>query len=89
MTPNNPVWINRLDGHMALANTAAMQAAKVGDDVKDVAGGEIVRDNAGRPTGVFKDNAMSLIDRAQPDPTLAAASSTRPWPRWISWRPAA
>jgi predicted amidohydrolase YtcJ len=64
------VWINRLDGHMSLANTAAMRAAKVGDDVKDVSGGEIVRDNAGRPTGVFKDNAMSLINRAEPDPTM-------------------
>lgn len=67
VTPNNPVWINRLDGHMSLANTAAMRAAKVGDDVKDVEGGEIVRDAAGRPTGIFKDNAMVVIDRAQPD----------------------
>lgn len=70
VTPDNPVWINRLDGHMSLANTAAMRAAKVEDDVKDVPGGEIVRDDKGRPTGIFKDNAMSLIDRAQPDPTL-------------------
>jgi predicted amidohydrolase YtcJ len=70
VTPKNPVWINRLDGHMALANTAAMQAAKVGEDVKDIPGGEIVRDQAGRPTGVLKDNAMSLIDRAQPDAAL-------------------
>lgn len=70
VTPDNPVWITRLDGHMALANTAAMRAAKVGDDVKDVPGGEIVRDKAGRPTGMFKDNALTLIERAQPDPTL-------------------
>ena len=70
VTPDNPVWINRLDGHMALANTAAMRAAHVADDVKDVPGGEIVRDGAGQPTGVFKDNALSLIDRAQPDPTM-------------------
>jgi predicted amidohydrolase YtcJ len=70
VTPNNPVWINRLDGHMSLANTAAMNAAKIGDDVKDVDGGEIVRDAAGRPTGIFKDNAMGPIDRAQPDSTM-------------------
>ncbi len=70
VTPDNPVWINRLDGHMSLANTAAMRAAKIGDDVQAVPGGEIVRDKAGRPTGVFKDNAMSLVDRAQPDFTL-------------------
>ena len=59
VTPDNPVWINRLDGHMSLANSAALRAAKVADDVKDVPGGEIVRDKNGRPTGVFKDNAMS------------------------------
>lgn len=70
VTPDNPVWINRLDGHMALANSAAMAAAKVSDDVANVTGGEIVRDAAGRPTGVFKDNALSIIDRVQPDPTM-------------------
>lgn len=70
VTPDNPVWINRLDGHMSLANTAAMRAAKVTDDVKDVPGGEIVRDAAGRPTGMFKDNALGLVDRAVPDPSM-------------------
>ena len=44
VTPNNPVWIHRVDGHMALANTAAMEEAGVEDDVKNVEGGEIVRD---------------------------------------------
>ena len=61
-TPNHPVWVNRLDGHMALANTAALNAAGVRDDVKDVGGGEIVRDANGRPTGLLKDNAMSLVE---------------------------
>ncbi|MBX3426499.1 MAG: amidohydrolase [Pirellulales bacterium] len=70
VAPDHPVWIARLDGHMALANTAAMRAAGVGDDVADVPGGEIVRNAAGRPTGVFKDNAMGLIARAVPDPTM-------------------
>jgi predicted amidohydrolase YtcJ len=70
VTPNTPVWMPRLDGHMALANTAAMKAAGIGDDVKDVPGGEIARDASGRPTGVFKDNAMALIDRVQPQPSL-------------------
>jgi predicted amidohydrolase YtcJ len=71
-TPNNPVWINRLDGHMALANSAALKAANVADEVADVAGGEIVRDAQGRPTGVLKDNAMSLVDGAVPADSLAA-----------------
>ena len=48
VTPNHPVWINRLDGHMALANSAALKAAGVTRATKDVAGGEIVRSSAGR-----------------------------------------
>src|SRR6266480_1023698 len=71
ITPNNPVWINRLDGHMAHANTAAMRAAKVPPSGGDVAGGTIVRDGSGAPTGIFKDNAQELIDPAVPDPTAA------------------
>ena len=71
VTPDTPVWISRLDGHMALANSAAMRAAGISDDVKDVAGGEIVRDATGRPTGLLKDNAMSLIERAAPPTSLA------------------
>ena len=67
----HPVWINRLDGHMALANSAAMRAAGVGDDVKDVDGGEIVRDAAGRPPASSKTTRWALIDRAVPEPTLA------------------
>jgi hypothetical protein len=66
VTPNNPVWINRLDGHMSLANSAALKAAGVTRDVKEVSGGTIVRDAAGEPTGVFKDNAMGVVDRAVP-----------------------
>jgi len=70
-TPDNPVWINRLDGHMGLANSAAMRAANIDEQTADVAGGEITRDESGRPLGVFKDNAMSLVSRAAPGPTLA------------------
>ncbi len=69
VTPNNPVWINRLDGHMALANTAALRAAKVPMTGGDIDGGTIMRDAAGSPAGVFKDNAQYLVDRAVPDPT--------------------
>jgi predicted amidohydrolase YtcJ len=69
VTPNNPVWINRLDGHMALANTAAMRAAKVPMSGGDIDGGTITRDASGQPSGIFKDNAQELIDPAVPDPT--------------------
>lgn len=69
VTPDNPVFIDRLDGHMALANSLAMRLAKVDRDTKDVEGGEIVRDAAGNPTGVLKDAAMNYVNRVIPDPT--------------------
>jgi predicted amidohydrolase YtcJ len=69
VTKDHPVWVTRLDGHMSLANTAAMTAAGVseadGIRVRDVDGGAIVR-NKGRITGVFKDNATSYIEHAIP-----------------------
>jgi len=69
-TPDNPVFINRLDGHMALANSLAMKMGGVNKDTKDVAGGLIVRDAGGNPAGVFKDAAMGYIEKVIPDPTF-------------------
>ena len=66
VTPDNPVWINRLDGHMSLANTPALRAAGVSRGVPETQGGEIVRDAAGELTGVFKDNAMDLVGARLP-----------------------
>jgi hypothetical protein len=78
--PENPVWLNRVDGHMSLANSLALAAAKVDKNTPDVAGGALVRDASGEPTGILKDNATSLVDRAMPassaetmDRALAAA----------------
>ena len=68
VTPNNPVWVNRLDGHMALANSAALRAAKVTAATRAVTGGTIVRGANGEPTGVLKDNAMSVVDAVMPSP---------------------
>jgi len=73
VTPDNPVWVNRLDGHMGLANSLALTAAKVTKDTPDPAGGRIVREANGDPTGVLKDNAQGLIDEAIPDPPPALA----------------
>ncbi len=73
VTPDHPVWVNRLDGHMALANGAALRAAGVTRSTADVDGGTIVRDAAGEPTGVLKDNAMGLVDRVVPDAPPALA----------------
>jgi len=68
-TPDNPVWINRLDGHMALANSAALRAAGVDASTSDIAGGTIVRDETGAPTGILKDNAQPLVGNVVPKPT--------------------
>ncbi len=65
-TPSHPVWVRRLDGHMSLANGAALAAAGVTRATPDVDGGTIVRDEHGDPTGIFKDNAESLVARAIP-----------------------
>jgi predicted amidohydrolase YtcJ len=66
LTPDNPVWVFRLDGHMALGNSLALAAAGVDADSPDIPGGEIVRDADGRPTGLLKDNAMNPVYAAVP-----------------------
>jgi hypothetical protein len=68
VTPDNPVWVNRLDGHMALANSLALELAGVDAATPDLGGGEIMRDAAGDPTGILKDNAMTLVEHAVPEP---------------------
>lgn len=82
VTPRNPVWIARLDGHMALANSLALSAGKVTRATNEVEGGTIVRDAAGEPTGILKDNAQSYVNSAAPatsaemnDRALVAAMS--------------
>lgn len=69
--PNNPVMLERVDGHALLANARAMQAAGITSATKDPEGGRIVRDANGNPTGVFIDNAKGLVERVIPDPTPA------------------
>ncbi len=69
VTPNNPVFVNRLDGHEALANAAALRAAGITAATPTPAGGEILRDARGAPTGIFKDRAMDLVWHAAPDPS--------------------
>jgi len=71
VTPNNPVWIYRLDGHMGLANSVAMELAGIDADTAEIEGGAIVRDEDGKLTGVFKDNAMALLAKAIPTPSDA------------------
>ncbi|HED54607.1 MAG TPA: amidohydrolase [Phycisphaerales bacterium] len=64
--PDNPVWLSRVDGHAALANARALEQAEISAGTAAPAGGEIIRDEQGHPTGVFIDNATALFDRVIP-----------------------
>ena len=65
-TPDTPVFVNRLDGHMALANSLALKLAGVTRATVDPPGGVIVRDKWGEPTGVLKDAAQSFVWKVVP-----------------------
>lgn len=64
-----PVWLARIDGHAGWANSKAMEMAGVTAETKDPEGGKIIRDENGEPTGVFVDEAESLIESEIPEPT--------------------
>lgn len=86
-TPNNPVLLERIDGHALLVNSAAMKAAGITAATRDPAGGRIERTASGEPTGVFVDNAMALVQRVVPplshdemrSATLAAIAESNRW----------
>ena len=72
--PDRPVWLSRVDGHAGWANSAAIRAVRrdlSGDWQPD--GGRIDRDAAGKPTGLFIDNAMLLVEQARPAMSEATA----------------
>lgn len=64
-TPENPVLLTHASGHMGLANAKAMQLAGVDRQTPDPSGGQILRDEAGHPIGVFRETAMGLIAAAR------------------------
>ena len=75
VTADHPVFVTRLDWHMALANTRALELAGIGPDTGQPEGGEIVRDSTQRLTGVLKDEAMPLVYAVVPEPTDAQRDS--------------
>jgi predicted amidohydrolase YtcJ len=66
---DRPVMLRRIDGHAAWVNSRALAAAGITRATKDPAGGKIIRDAKGEPTGVFVDNAMDLVDAVMPSPS--------------------
>jgi predicted amidohydrolase YtcJ len=65
-TASVPVFVNRYDGHMSLANSVALRLAGIAAKTPDPPGGEIVRDAHGNPTGILKDGAMGLVSKIIP-----------------------
>ncbi|HEX7051071.1 MAG TPA: amidohydrolase [Longimicrobiales bacterium] len=72
VTPGHPVFVSRLDAHMALANGLALELAGITRETPDPPGGTIVRDpETGEPTGILKDAAMARVARIIPEPDAA------------------
>ncbi|MEW6061859.1 MAG: amidohydrolase, partial [Bacteroidota bacterium] len=71
VSPNNPVILSRIDGHAIWVNTRAMNIASMQTDLNaNVEGGKILRDTFGKPTGIFIDNAETVIRNVVPEYTL-------------------
>lgn len=68
---DHPVLLDRIDGHSIWVNSRVLALAKVSETTPDPEGGRILRDPAGKPTGMLIDNAMALVDAIRPKPTHA------------------
>jgi predicted amidohydrolase YtcJ len=71
ISPNNPVFLRRADGHGAVANSAALKIAGINRNTPNPFGGEISKDKAGEPNGMLLDNAQGLMTRHIPQTTAA------------------
>jgi len=69
VTTDHPVFLQRTDGHIAVANTRAMQLASVTLASKDPTGGKIDRDETGQPTGILRESAKDAVTAVIPLPT--------------------
>jgi len=70
VSENTPVFVSRIDGHMGLANSKALELAGITKNTPDPDGGLIERDEKGNLTGILKDNAMDLVYKIIPLPTI-------------------
>jgi predicted amidohydrolase YtcJ len=68
-SPQNPVYLRRVDGHTGWASSRALQLARIDSKTPDPPGGEIVRDSRGAPTGILKEKAQDLVARIVPPPS--------------------
>ena len=71
VVPDQPVFVERLDGHMGVANSYVLNLAGITKETKNPDGGLIVKDpKTGEPTGVLKDNAMNFVYNLIPAATF-------------------
>src|SRR5438552_5768177 len=68
VTTEHPVYLERIDGHVAVANTLALKTARVTLATKDPEGGEIGRDVSGQPNGILRETARQLVSSIIPEP---------------------
>jgi predicted amidohydrolase YtcJ len=71
VSPDNPVLLTHASGHATFANARAMEISDVMSSTPDPPGGDILKDSAGRPTGVFRETASRLIRRGAGEPALS------------------
>ena len=71
VAPRNPVFVQRVDGHVSWANSLALQQAGITRETQAPSGGEILRDANGEPTGILKETAAALVGRVVPTPDAA------------------
>ena len=69
VSSSHPVFLTRVDGHIAVANTRALQLASITVATRDPDGGKLDRDEAGTPTGILREKAQEAVDAAIPKPT--------------------
>jgi len=68
----HPVILDRVDGHLAVANTRALRLASITIASRDPQGGQIDRDANGQPTGILRDTAQGAVRTVIPQPTHEA-----------------
>jgi predicted amidohydrolase YtcJ len=71
ITGDHPAFFSRIDGHIILANTAALQETGITTDTPNPAGGSIDHDADGRPTGILRESAREIVSAKAPNPTNA------------------
>jgi predicted amidohydrolase YtcJ len=79
ISPDNPVFLTRADGHASVANSAALRVARVSRDAMPPFGGDLLRDAHGELTGMLIDNAQALVRTHIPDPSQRSLTGRCCW----------